>query len=73
MLIEMVWRLLRWQPTYPPVQKLRQSVSKRGRRRLAAASARRLAINLWRLATKRATPQTLGLHLHLPMTQPPPR
>ena len=70
MLVEMVWRLLRWQPTYPPVQKLRQATSKRGRRRLAVAAARRLAIDLWR----RATPQKLSLQMHLlPMTQTPPR
>jgi transposase len=73
MLIEMVWRLLRWQPTYPPVQKLRQATSSRAKRRLAVAAARRLAIDLWRLATKRATPQALGLQMHLLMTQPPPR
>jgi transposase len=74
MLVEMVWRLLRWQPAYPPVQKLRQATSKRGRRRLAVAAARRLAIALGRLATQRATPETLGLQMHLlPMSQPPPR
>jgi transposase len=66
-LVEMVWRLLRWQPTYPPVQKLRQATSKRARRRLAVAAARRLA-------TQRATPQDLGLQMHLlPMTPTPPR
>ena len=74
LLIEMVWRLLRWQPTYPPVQTLRQANSKRSRRRLAVAAARRLAIDLWRLATQRATPEELGLQMHLlPMSQPPPR
>jgi hypothetical protein len=25
-LIEMVWRLVRWQPDYPPVQKLRRKL-----------------------------------------------
>jgi hypothetical protein len=64
-LVEMVWRLLRWQPTYPPVQKLRQATSKRARRRLAVAAAHRLAIALWRLATQRATPEQLGLQMHL--------
>jgi hypothetical protein len=74
LLVAMVGRLLRWQPAYPPVQKLRQASSKRGRRRLAVAAARRLAIALGRLATKRATPETLGLQMHLlPMSQPPPR
>jgi hypothetical protein len=33
-----------------------------------------LAIDLWRLATKRASAQELGLQMHLlPMTQEPPR
>jgi len=27
-LIEMVWRLLRWQPDYPPNQKLRSTLSR---------------------------------------------
>jgi transposase len=67
-LIEMVWRLVRWQPDYPPLQKLRRSVSKRAKRRLAVAAARRLAIDLWRLATGRATAQTLGLQLQSPLT-----
>jgi transposase len=69
-LIEMVWRLLRWQPDYPPLQKLRCSVSRRGKRRLAAAAARRLAIDLWRLATGRATAQDVGLQLQSPMAEP---
>jgi hypothetical protein len=50
-LIEMVWRLIRWQPEYPPIKKLRNALlSKRGKRRLIVAAARRLAIDLWRLA-----------------------
>src|SRR5208283_1400734 len=61
-LIEMVWRLIRWQPDYPPIKKLRNALlSKRGKRRLIVAAARRLAIDLWRLATGRATAQELGL------------
>ena len=74
LLVEMVWRLLRWQPAYPPLQKLRQATSRRARRRWAVAAARRLAIDLWRLATQRATPQELGLQMNvLPMTPTPPR
>ena len=43
-LIEMVWRLIRWQPEYPPIKKLRNALlSKRGKRRLIVAAARRLA------------------------------
>lgn len=64
-LIEMAWRFLRWQPQYPPIQKLRKGVglSKRARRRLIVAVARRLAIDLWRWSTGRATAQELGLRL----------
>src|SRR5258708_9578160 len=54
-LIEMVWCLIRWQPDYPPIKKLRNALlSKRGKRRLIVAAARRLAIDLWRLATGRS-------------------
>jgi transposase len=68
-LIEMVWRLIRWQPDYPPIKKLRNALlSKRGKRRLVVAAARRLAIDLWRLATGWATAQELGLQLSNPMT-----
>jgi transposase len=67
MLVEMTWRLVRWQPDYPPIQKLRRAMlSKRGKRRLVVAAARRLAIDLWRLATGRATAQALGLQLSPP-------
>jgi transposase len=67
MLVEMTWRLVRWQPDYPPIQKLRRGLlSKRGKRRLVVAAARRLAIDLWRLATGRATAQALGLQLSPP-------
>jgi transposase len=63
-LIEMAWRMLRWQPDYRPLQKLRAAlISKRAKRRLIVAVARRLAIDLWRWATKRATAQELGLRL----------
>src|SRR5271165_1841621 len=69
-LIGMVWRLIRWQPGYPPIKKLRNALlSKRGKRRLIVAAARRLAIDLWRLATGRATAQKLGLQLSNPTTQ----
>lgn len=62
-LIELVWRLARWQPNYPPVRMLadRLALSPRKRRRHAAAAARRLAIDLWRLATGQSTPAKLGL------------
>ena len=62
-LIEMTWRLVRWQPDYPPLQKLRRSPSKRAKRRLVVAAARRLAIDLWRWTTGRASAEKLGLAL----------
>jgi transposase len=66
LLIEMVWRLLRWQPDYPPIKKLRTMVSKRAKRRLVVAVARRLAIDLWRWATGRSTAEALGLRMGQP-------
>lgn len=63
-LVELVWRLARWQPDYPPVRALvdKASLSPRRRRKHAVAAARRLAIDLWRLATKQTTPEKLGLN-----------
>ena len=67
LLIELVWRLVRWQPDYPPIQKLVAGVAKgAARRKLAVAAARRLAVDLWRLATKQTTPEKL--HLIVPAT-----
>lgn len=59
-LIEAVWRLLRWQPAYAPIRKLAAATG-RARRKLAVAAARRLAIDLWRLATGQTTAQKLQL------------
>jgi transposase len=64
-LVELVWRLVRWQPDYPPVRRLvdRAALSGRQRRKLATAAARRLAIDLWRLFTGQTTPEKIGLGL----------
>jgi transposase len=65
LLVELVWRLVRWQPGYPPVRKLVEGVARgAARRKLAVAAARRLAIDLWRLATGKTTADKL--HLVLP-------
>jgi len=62
LLIELVWRLVRWQPDYPPVRQLVAGVARgAARRKLAVAAARRLAIDLWRLATGQTTPENLRL------------
>jgi transposase len=63
LLIEAVWRLLQWQPDYPPIKKLRHAVGSRARRRAAVAAARRLVIDLWRIHTKKITPEQAGLKL----------
>jgi transposase len=62
-LVEIVWRLLKWQPHYEPVRQLAAGLvkSKRAKKRLAVKAARQLAIDLWRLQTGRTTPQELGL------------
>ena len=63
-LVELVWRLARWQPDYKPVRALvdKASLSPRRRRKHAVAAARRLAIDLWRLATHQTTPEKIGLN-----------
>lgn len=62
LLIELVWRLARWQPDYPPVRGLVAGIARgAARRKLAVAAARKLAIDLWRLATKQTTPEKLKL------------
>lgn len=62
LLIELVWRLVRWQPDYPPVRALVAGLVRgAARRKLAVAAARKLAIDLWRLATHQTTPEKLKL------------
>ena len=62
-LVEMVWRLMIWQPNYGPVRLLATSLvkSKRAKKRLVIAAARRVAIDLWRLSTGQTTAEKLGL------------
>lgn len=62
LLIELVWRLVRWQPDYPPVTALVAGIARgAARRKCAVAAARKLAVDLWRLATKQTTPEKLKL------------
>ena len=66
-LIELAWRLTRYQPDYPPVKQFHQrcarSQSRAVRKKAIVALARRVAIDLWRLATERVTAAQLGLRL----------
>jgi len=66
-LVEMVWRLMIWQPHYGPVRQLAAGLvkSKRAKKRLVVMAARRLAIDLWRLETGQTTAQKLGLIMQL--------
>jgi transposase len=72
-LIELIWRLLRWQPDYHLWKKfplLREpKAERRQRKRQAVGAARHLVIDLWRLATGQTQPEALGLRL--PGTTPP--
>ena len=62
--MELAWRVIRYQPDYGPVRHWRPKLlgsSLGARKKAIVAIARRLAIDQWRLATGRATCQTLGL------------
>lgn len=62
LLVEAAWRMLEWQPDYPPIAKARR-LAGRARKRAIVAAARQLAVDLWRIRTGRCTPE----HLHLCM------
>jgi transposase len=65
LLVEAAWRLLRYQPDYRGVAKWREAfhttpLSPARKKKILVAIARQLAVDLWRLATGRATAQQLG-------------
>ena len=69
-LVELAWRLVRFQPNYKPVVKWRQILAPQPRGALAigaarkkaiVAVARQLAVDLWRIKTGRLTAEQLGL------------
>jgi transposase len=64
-LVELAWRVVRFQPRYGPVVRWKEVLSRtqnRGARKKAiVAIGRRLAIDLWRLRTGRCTAQSLNL------------
>jgi transposase len=68
LLVEAVWRLLRWQPGWHARQKYLMKL-KHGqslKKKMAVALARQLAIDLWRWRTGRATAAELGWKLPSP-------
>jgi transposase len=64
-LIELAWRLTRFQSAYGPVARWRPVLEQRqnrgARKKAIVAIARKLAIDLWRVATKRCTAADLNL------------
>ena len=64
LLVEAAWRLLRYQPNYHAVAKWREELlaaSQARRKKIIVAIARQLAVDLWRVATRRANAEQLGL------------
>ena len=64
-LIELAWRMVKWQPQCRAVQRWRHvllapKISAGARKKAIVAVARQLVIDLWRWQTGRATPETLG-------------
>jgi transposase len=62
LLVEAVWRLLRWQPNWVAAQRLKVKLAGGGalKKKTVVALARLLAIDLWRWRTGRATFADLG-------------
>ena len=62
LLVEAVWRLLRWQPGWKAAQRMKVKLAEGSamRKKTVVALARLLAIDLWRWRTGRATLEDLG-------------
>src|SRR6266536_2898634 len=66
-LVELAWRLVRFQPNYKPVVKWRATLAKgalatgAARKKAIVAVARQLAVDLWRIKTGRLRAEELGL------------
>ena len=61
---EMAWRIIQFQPQYPPVQKWQEVLKGTNRtlkKKAVVAIGRQLIVDLWRLQTGRATAQELKL------------
>jgi hypothetical protein len=65
LLIELAWRVVRYQPHYRPVVRwwpvLSSKASPGARKKAIVAVARHLAVDLWRVASARTTFEQLGL------------
>ena len=66
-LVETAWRLVRFQPSYSPVLKWRETLrkgalaTKAARKKAIVAVARQLAVDLWKIRTGRVKAEALGL------------
>ena len=66
-LVELAWRMVRFQPNYKPIVKWRWLLAqgtlatRAARKKAIVAVARQLAVDLWRVRTGRCKPQALGL------------
>jgi transposase len=72
--IELVWRLIRFQPNYGPILHWRQSLcssNKVLKKKAVVAVARRVVIDIWRMRTGRMSPQELGLIINPPAQNKP--
>ena len=68
-LVELAWRLVRFQPNYRAVRKWQERLSKAAlatgaaRKKAIVALARQLAVDLWRIRTGRVSPEAIGLEI----------
>jgi transposase len=68
-LVELAWRLIRFQPNYKPVLNWKERLGKAqlttgaARKKAIVAVARQLAVDLWRVRTGRLSAQALGLEI----------
>ena len=66
-LVELAWRLVRFQPNYKPIKKCKRLLGKgalatgAARKKAIVAVARQLAVDLWRIKTGRLRAEELGL------------
>ena len=67
-LVELAWRLVRFQPNYKPIRKWNEILRKgalatgAARKKAIVAVARQLAVDLWRIRTGRVQAEQLGLN-----------
>jgi transposase len=75
LLVELAWRVVRYQPGYGGLAKWREiltgpKTSGARKKKAIVALARQLAVDLWRVATGRRTLEELGLTRHAPKMAP---